>query len=135
MAASKTILLAEDEAALRMIMSETLLDAGYEVVEAENAVVAFAELEARAGGVAVLITDDAMPGGPSGLELAAIVHQRWPDIGILVMSGREHLDLPPGARFLAKPCSSRRLLAIDCSSGADTVAAHCYRRGAESPPP
>jgi hypothetical protein len=47
-----------------------------------------------------------MPGDLNGLDLAWAVEERWPEIGVVVTSG-ETLpapnDLPPEARFVAKP--------------------------------
>jgi DNA-binding NarL/FixJ family response regulator len=53
-----------------------------------------------------VFTDVAMP-NMNGIQLAKIVSQRWPHIGIVVTSGAlppgVALDLPAGARFVAKP--------------------------------
>jgi len=54
-----------------------------------------------------------MPGPCDGYELARQVHEAWPDIEILIMSGRrwpEQGDLPPGAAFLAKPCPNESIV-------------------------
>jgi FixJ family two-component response regulator len=56
--------------------------------------------------VQTVITDIDMPGSMNGLELAKLVHLRWPRVGIVVTSGRARLgldDLADGAAFLAKP--------------------------------
>ena len=48
-------------------------------------------------------------GGADGFGLARAVAERWPDIGILVASGRaraEEGDMPDGAVFVAKPFSA-----------------------------
>jgi two-component system cell cycle response regulator CpdR len=47
-----------------------------------------------------------MPGRISGVDLANVVAERYPEAGILVASGRmrpDELDLPRSAEFLAKP--------------------------------
>lgn len=47
-----------------------------------------------------------MPGGLTGVDLAKLVAGVYPEIGILVTSGRYHVGadiLPAGARFLPKP--------------------------------
>jgi CheY-like chemotaxis protein len=53
-----------------------------------------------------VFTDVQMPGSMDGLKLAHAVRNRWPQIKIIVTSGRELLtedDLPEGGRFFAKP--------------------------------
>lgn len=102
------ILIVEDEMIVRLIGSDTLSDAGYEVVEAATADEALEILE-RHGDVEVLFTDIRMPGSMDGLELARVVHERWPAMKILITSGD---TFPPrgsiadDGRFLAKPYST-----------------------------
>ena len=96
---------------VRLIGSDTLTDAGYEVVEAGSADEALCVLEQH-GGVEVLFTDIRMPGTMDGLELARVVHERWPAVKILITSGD---TFPPRSaiaddgRFLAKPYSTEVL--------------------------
>ena len=105
------MLLVEDEALVRMVGSDALADAGYEVIEAASAEEALRFLEASAE-VELLFTDIRMPGGMDGLELAELVHARWPAIRILITSGdtwppRDRI--PDDGRFLAKPYQVERL--------------------------
>ncbi|HEX7855616.1 MAG TPA: response regulator [Sphingobium sp.] len=100
-----TVLIVEDELILRQIGAEVLADAGYEVLEAEDAGDAIELLEYRSD-IALLFTDVRMPGAMDGLELAQKVHGRWPAIRLLVTSGHIHLsreELPDNGEFLAKP--------------------------------
>ncbi|QRM33304.1 response regulator (plasmid) [Microvirga sp. VF16] len=86
-------------------MADFLEEAGFKVFEAVNADEAITVLQARPD-VQTVITDIEMPGSMNGLELARIVHLRWPGIGIVVTSGRARPgpdDLAGGAAFLAKP--------------------------------
>lgn len=90
---------------VRLVGSDTLADAGFEVLEAASADDALRLLE-HEPHVELLFTDIRMPGSMDGLELARIVHERWPTIKILLTSGdtwppRE--ALPDDGRFLAKP--------------------------------
>lgn len=101
----QAILLGEDEALIRIIGADALADAGYEVKEAATADEAIGILEA-ADAVHILFTDIRMPGSMDGLELAALVHQRWPSIKILITSGDTWPPkglIPDDGRFLAKP--------------------------------
>jgi CheY-like chemotaxis protein len=106
------VLLAEDEPLLRLLTADLLTDAGCRVIEAASASVALAVLAAEAD-VDLLVADVDMPPGISGFELAREVARRWPGVEILITSGRaspSEGELPPGARFLAKPCPDDTLL-------------------------
>jgi two-component system, response regulator PdtaR len=102
----QVVVVAEDDALVRMLATDVLVQAGFEVIEAENADGALAILQSRGATIDVLFTDVQMPGAMDGLQLAHHVHHRWPAIGVLVASGRATpalAALPPGSRFLAKP--------------------------------
>lgn len=82
-----------------------LEDAGYRVLEAADARQALAILETGID-VDVLFTDVNMPGDLDGIDLAELVHERWPDIRLIVTSGRSDAPprpLPDEGRFLPKP--------------------------------
>jgi DNA-binding NtrC family response regulator len=99
------ILVVEDETTVRMIGSDALADAGYEVLEAATADEAVHLLES-VGEVHVLFTDVRMPGSMNGIELAKLVRERWPEMRILVTSGDTWPPKGPAfenVRFLAKP--------------------------------
>jgi CheY-like chemotaxis protein len=98
-----TILIVEDEALLREMATDLFEDAGYRVVTAENADDAVGFLLDH-DKINVVFTDVTMPGSMNGAALARYVAQRWPKIGIIVVSGRPLDDpLPLGARFHYKP--------------------------------
>jgi CheY-like chemotaxis protein len=100
------VLLVEDEPLVRMTAADELEEAGFHVLEAANADVALAVLEACSYDVRVLFTDIDMPGSMNGLQLAESVYARWPHIALLISSGyqrpRPHELLDHG-KFLAKP--------------------------------
>lgn len=100
-----TVLVVEDEPLVRAFAAEVLMDAGYRVFEACDGRDGLAILEGR-GDIDAVLTDIEMPGDMDGLALAGTIHERWPDIAILVTSGRVRPDadvLPIGAGFIAKP--------------------------------
>ena len=102
---TRKILVVEDEATVRMIGADALADAGYEVIEAGSADEALTILE-TASEVQVLFTDIRMPGTMDGLQLATLVHRRWPDMKILITSGDTWPPkslIPDDGRFIAKP--------------------------------
>jgi CheY-like chemotaxis protein len=102
------VLVVEDEPLIRMNAADLFEDEGFEVVEAATARAALAILEKRNGEVDALFTDVDMPGDMNGLELAGIVHGRWPHIAIVVTSGvvRVSGSLPGNGVFLEKPYGS-----------------------------
>ena len=106
------VLLVEDEPLLRFFVSDVLEDEGFEVIETGSADEALTWLDTR-DDVRVIVTDIQMPGHMNGLDLAALVHRRWPGILILVVSGEIRpsiAELPAGGRFLAKPCEGSTMV-------------------------
>ena len=97
---------------VRMSTTDILQDAGYLVLEARDGVEAIAMPELR-DDLAALFTDVTMP-NMNGVALARLVRERWPHIGIVITSGalppNLKLELPKGARFLAKPYKPKQLL-------------------------
>jgi CheY-like chemotaxis protein len=107
-----TVLVVEDELLVRMHGVGILEDAGFIVLEAENADEAVAILD-RHDEVRLLFSDVDMPGTMDGLELARMVHQRWPAIRLLLTSGHHHLQnatLPDDGQFVRKPWSEAILV-------------------------
>src|SRR3979409_1992297 len=86
-AALRAILVVEDEMLLRMRAVDMVEDAGFTPVEAINADDALAILESRSD-IELLFTDIQMPGSIDGLKLAYAVHERWPLIKIILVSGQ-----------------------------------------------
>jgi CheY-like chemotaxis protein len=111
-----TILLVEDEASLRDIAQELLEASGYTVLAAANGAEALAVAEQQTSdSIQLLLTDVVMP-GMSGPALAQTIRARWPDVGVVFMSGysqeavQKHGLLEAGARLLAKPFSLNTLV-------------------------
>lgn len=100
------VVVAEDEALIRMMAVDALTKAGFDVVEAGHAEDALAVLAARSNGIHILFTDIHMPGSMNGLELGHHVRDHWPWIALIVTSGKARplaAELPEGSRFLSKP--------------------------------
>jgi signal transduction histidine kinase/ActR/RegA family two-component response regulator len=83
---SETILVVEDDAAVRALAVSMLRDLGYTVVEAATGDAALAVLAAR-DDIAVVFSDIVMPGDTSGLDLAKELIENRPEIGVVVTSG------------------------------------------------
>jgi CheY-like chemotaxis protein len=99
------VLLVEDETLVRLTQVDILREAEIWVVEAQDADEAFELLKTRPDIRAVL-TDVNMPGSMDGFEFARLVRQGWPEVGVLVISGKTGPgpgDLPPNVDFLHKP--------------------------------
>ena len=106
------VLVVEDEMLLRMRAVDMVEDAGYIPVEAADADQAVAILESRSD-IALMFTDIQMPGSMDGLGLAHSVHERWPPIKIIMVSGQLKLantDIPTDSRFFEKPFEAGEMI-------------------------
>lgn len=83
-----TVLIVDDEALIRMMVADELVDHGFITLEAEDAGEALAMLGAHPE-VSILFTDINMPGAMNGIELANAVSTQHPDMRIFLASGRE----------------------------------------------
>ena len=114
----ETILLVEDEHAVRLTTRRILESKGYTVWEATSAPEALEQCQAHAGEIALLLTDVIMPGEMSGRDLADRLWVQRPGLRVIFMSGHSADMLGKNtefirrtrSRFLQKPCSSRTLL-------------------------
>ena len=104
---TETILLVEDEPAVRAVARQILARQGYTVLEAPDGPAALA-MFAGGGRVDLILTDVVMP-GMSGRTLADQLATRWPGVRVLYMSGYtddaivRHGMLEPGLAYLQKP--------------------------------
>ena len=107
------VLVVEDEMILRMRAVDIVEDAGFCPVEAVNADEAISILESRSD-IALLLTDIQMPGSIDGLKLAHAVHERWPSIKIILISGQvkpSEAERPANSRFFGKPLGVEQMIA------------------------
>ena len=116
--AGEAILIVEDHEDVRRFAISALEGLGYRVLHATDGRSALRLLDAtEAPGPHLVFTDVVLPGGMSGLELAAAVSKRYPALPVLFTSGHARsLALPEGApvppeRVLAKPYTVERLAA------------------------
>ncbi len=113
--AGATVLVVDDEPAVRRVAARSLERGGYRVLEAEDGGAALALVE-REGPPTLLLTDLTMP-GIGGVELARLVRERWPAVPILFMSGypAEELQRQGGAAaardLIEKPFAPAELTA------------------------
>jgi len=113
--AGKSILVAEDEPDIRLMVAEALGQAGFNVVEAESGLEALSILQSNPG-IALLFTDIMMPGGMDGFELAHRAKQFRPDLQVIYTTGYAK-EVPWGRHgigygpMLAKPYRNQNLMA------------------------
>ncbi len=104
----EAVLVVDDDATVRMLVTETLQDFAYEAHEACDGPAALRMLD---GGLRIdlLVTDVGMPGGMNGLQLAEAVRARCPGLKVLFMTGyAEHAALQgsalaSGVHVMTKP--------------------------------
>jgi PAS domain S-box-containing protein len=110
----ETVLVVEDEEAVRDIVCRILAKAGYRVRQAASPRQAI-ELYQDGAGVDALLSDVIMP-GMSGTQLAAELRRVRPDLPVLLMSGYTSgtapggQELPPDAPLIRKPFAAATLL-------------------------
>ncbi len=123
------VLLVEDEDMVRQLVARTLLDAGFEVLQARHGREALERLQRAHGAVDVVVSDIVMP-VMGGRELATQLQRQYPAIPTVWMSGypRESLaageSFAVGTPFLQKPVPPQLLV--------DTVRLAMARPGARS---
>jgi CheY-like chemotaxis protein len=111
----ETILLVEDEAALRGLTRLVLQRYGYRVLEAASGVEALSVWEKHKGQIELLVTDMVMPEGLTGRELAKQLRAHRPALKVIYVSGYS-LDSSgttfrrrDASTFLQKPYHPRKL--------------------------
>jgi two-component system cell cycle sensor histidine kinase/response regulator CckA len=111
---TETILVAEDNAALRALVEEVLGSQGYTVVPASDGVEAVRLFSQNPDSFALVVLDVVMPklGGPEAFSRMTAIR---PNLPVIFASGHAaetaslKSNIPPGATFLQKPYASRIL--------------------------
>ncbi|MDB5306801.1 MAG: Sensory box histidine kinase/response regulator [Gemmataceae bacterium] len=111
---TETVLVVEDEEAVRRIARIALETQGYTVLEADGGTTAVRVADQHSGPVHLLLTDVVMP-GTGGRELADTLRQRYPGLKVLYMSGYtddavvRHGVIEATDAFLQKPFTLQAL--------------------------
>ncbi|HRE90726.1 MAG TPA: response regulator, partial [Myxococcota bacterium] len=114
LAGSETVLLVEDDSAVRQTMRSILARQGYRVLEAANGGEALLICEQHQASIELLVTDLVMP-RMSGRHLATRLTSDRPQLKVLFVSGYTELAahsqtlLADGAHYLAKPVTPTSL--------------------------
>ena len=109
---TETILVVEDDAAVRRVTQLALERHGYTVIVADSGPAALDQLAEHGPRIDLLLTDVVMPEGMTGIELAAQVALHAPRVKVILTSGYSP-DLAERAsehRFIQKPCRPHDLL-------------------------
>jgi len=112
---NETILLAEDDPALRVSVRKALSQLGYRILETPTGVKALEVWKQNRDEVRLLLTDLVMPDGMSGKGLAERLLQENPRLKVIYMSGYsaevagQDFPLEEGANFLTKPFQAAKL--------------------------
>lgn len=110
-----TVLLVEDEDAVRMFGARALKNKGYNVLEAGNGEEALDVINNGSNQKIDLIISDVVMPGMDGHTLVQLVRHEIPEIKIVLMSGyseevfADDVEKDPGIQFLAKPFSLKDL--------------------------
>ena len=105
-----TIMVVDDEKAVRQVVGRTLQRLGHRVLEADSGKAALATVAAHQGSLDMVLTDVMMP-GMSGRELATELAVNYPRLRVVFMSGYAEVEIHPEGTstsrnaFLQKPFS------------------------------
>ena len=123
----ETVLVVDDEPAIRMLVMEVLEELGYVAFEAADGLAGMKVLQSAAR-IDLLITDVGLPGGMNGRQLAEAGRTSRPDLKVLFITGYaenavlNHGHLAVGMHVLTKPFSmaglARRIKDLVASAGA-----------------
>ncbi len=115
---ASTILVVEDDEAVRSLVREVLDHNGYRVLEAEHGEAALEVWNEHEGEIDLLLTDMVMPGSVNGLELSQRLLARQPSLKVIYTSGYSSelfgsdIQLEDGRNYLPKPYLSAKLTSI-----------------------
>ncbi len=104
-----TVLLVDDEPAIRTLAGGVLRNKGYKVLEAGDGVAALELADRHDGAIHLLLTDWCMPRLDGGGLIRGLSAKR-PGTAVLVMSSSVDAEPPPGTTILRKPFIMRDLL-------------------------
>lgn len=103
---SKTVLLVDDAAQIRKLVTRILIERGFTVITAEDGAHAMQVAADHEGQIDLLLSDLQMP-GMTGVELATKMQTVRPETQVVLMSSHDPrlFNCEIGCRFLAKPFS------------------------------
>jgi DNA-binding NtrC family response regulator len=103
-------LIVEDASSQRECLAELLKGEALEVVECADAAAAELVLASTGPDLRALVTDVELVGEASGVELAQYAKRRFPQLNVVMVSGRCPQLVPHDTHFLMKPYEPQQLL-------------------------
>src|ERR1700688_4381391 len=100
---AKSALVVEDDGIQRAMVAMLLEETDIQVIQCESAEAAELVLEKVGACLCMMFTDVNLAGRMTGAELATKARRRFPDLKVIVTSGRNPPDLPEGTMFMPKP--------------------------------
>jgi CheY-like chemotaxis protein len=110
----ETVLIVDDDPAVRMLVTEVLEELGYAAVEAADGNAGLRVLQSNAR-IDLLITDVGLPGGMNGRQIADAARTSRPDLKVLFITGYAENAvmrsgyLEPGMQIMIKPFTMEAL--------------------------
>jgi DNA-binding NtrC family response regulator len=103
-----TILIVDDEALIRMTVSDYLQERGFKVLEASNAAEAIGVIRSSRTSIDLVFSDVRMPGDLDGFGLSTWIRKNRPELPVILTSGDARKSaaaeaICPEVPFLAKP--------------------------------
>jgi CheY-like chemotaxis protein len=103
-------LVVEDDPGQREMVVVLLESSGFEVLQSDTAEAGMIILQQAGRDLSLLVSDVRLNGDMPGSQLAKFARQLFPNIKVIVTSGKEWPVLPEGATFLRKPWSPLELI-------------------------
>jgi DNA-binding NtrC family response regulator len=107
---SFVMLMVDDDAVQRGLVADMLRDEDFEVIECATAEAAELVVTSTGNELRALITDNNLAGDMSGMDLAGFAKRRFPNLHVIIISGKEVKPVPYRTTFLRKPFLPSRLL-------------------------
>jgi DNA-binding NtrC family response regulator len=106
------VIVIEDDSTLRPLLSDILQEIGAKTAAFATADDALTYMLESSHPVPLVIVDYALPGQIQGVEFIAMVQEKWPSMGVILISGYllEGATIPHGVKYLQKPWSMEELI-------------------------
>jgi DNA-binding NtrC family response regulator len=103
-------LVVEDDLGQREMVVVLLENAGFEVLQSDTAEAAMIILQEAGRELALLVSDIRLNGDMPGSAVAEFARKLFPNIKVIMTSGKERPPVPEGAIFLSKPWKPLELI-------------------------
>lgn len=112
---ARSVLIVDDEAGIREVLSAILEDEGYEIHTAEDGLIGLSLLKTEI--IDLVLLDVWLP-NMGGIDVLKAIKKDWPDLAVVIISGHGNIDLAVKAvklgafDFLEKPLSLERVVTV-----------------------